>query len=135
MLQCWNNGLAWKTWNEHFSLSILFPKEAARPIAETSVWRGVTSWKLPICLMIFEKGFVENRYLFGSQQSHMETGKLVSVRWTDKASWKTLEKGAPGRNIFENFEHPFLNSKEIRDSNKKNKPTTNPSGVYPRPIG
>ena len=35
-----------------------------RPISEISVWRRVPSWKLPTCSMIFEKGFLENRYLF-----------------------------------------------------------------------
>ena len=38
---------------------------------------------------------LENLYLFGNRQTL--PGKLASVRWTHKASWKTPEKGFPGR--------------------------------------
>ena len=42
-------------------------KQPPRPNAEISVRMGVLSWKLPNnCSLIFEKGFLENRYLFGS---------------------------------------------------------------------
>ena len=53
-------------------------KQPPRPIAEISVRRGVPSWKLPICSLILEKGFLENSYLFGSYRG--APGKLVSVR-------------------------------------------------------
>ena len=53
-------------------------KQPTRPIAETSVRKGLSSWKLPICSMIFKKGFLENRYLFGNQRSAPE--KSTSVR-------------------------------------------------------
>ena len=41
-------------------------KQQPRLIAEISVRRRVPSWKLPICSLIFEKGFLENHYLFDS---------------------------------------------------------------------
>ena len=55
---------------------------------------------LIICLLIFEKGFLENHYLFGSQKKcFSKVGiclaakkgapeKLVSVWWKDIPSWK-----------------------------------------------
>ena len=41
-------------------------KQQPRLIAEISVRRRVPSWKLPICSLIFGKGFLENHYLFDS---------------------------------------------------------------------
>ena len=48
---------------------------------------GEHSWKLPICLLIIEIGFLENCYLFGSYRGEPE--KSVSLWWTYKqSSWK-----------------------------------------------
>ena len=61
-------------------------KAATRPIAEISVRKGVPSWKLPICSMIFEKCFLANRFLFGSKKVLQEYRYLfVSQK---KCSWK-----------------------------------------------
>ena len=77
-------------------------KQPPRHIAEISVRRGVPSWKLSICSLIFKKDFPENPYLFDSKKKcswkivicsvakKSAPGKLVSVRWLFKGAFVKL---------------------------------------------
>ena len=73
-----------------------------------STSRKDVPWKIAICSSK-KYTFLENCYLFDEQKRRsLENcdmfdekiylpGKLVSVQWTHRASWKSPEKSAPGR--------------------------------------
>ena len=67
-------------------------KQPPRLIAKISVRLGVPSCKLPICSLIFEKDFLENRYLFGE---HIKSpGKLQKKERKEQIFSKTVSVAA-----------------------------------------